>query len=385
MGMRVWATTERLLSQVPRRFAFVHSSDALPVIARFTDLLLRFLSEQNFQTTKIEILTASEWSGPLKFKGAHDPNHSTSRMSLFGLRRLAAELRAHQPEVVHTVGTRAALLARLAAYSVGPRPFLVASDYRPDRLLPIASWLDQATRDMSDVYLTGSFEERARLLRQTRLRPERVRALPVAIPRRWVAGLEAAEARCRLGIEGARLTILSLLGPDESDLRFSLEVIAELDHRGLASFLCIGVQEANAGGVLSLLERETHRLGLRHFPRCCSGDEELLLAAWAADFILVPGADRRSAREFLLAQSGRAPVLCCSAILEACRLLLPSAAVEEISERDPVAWADRICALREAENPRPLPRPHIPTLEEVIVDYLQCLAGYRRARALRAR
>lgn len=384
LGTHIRARTERLLRSVPRRVAFVHSPDASPIIHGFTQVLRRFLSAQGFDTVEIELVVRS--SATERPPGnAYDANGSMPRVVRVRLRELVAELRAHRVQVVHSVGTRATLLARLASLAIVPRPLSVSSDYHPDRLSGLFFWLDRATSRAADVHFVASFEERAQLLQKGGLRPEQVRVLPLAVPRSWTEGPAPLEARRRLRLADEPLCILALVGPDDADIAFALEVVAELDHRGFASALYISVEGHEIRSISLSLEKDAHRLGLRHPPRWCVGDEEQFLALRAADFVLVPGANLRRGEQLFLAQASGAPVLCDASLWQAYSPLLPNGRFEHLSQRDPIVWADRICALREAATTPEEAPLRVPALEEVVVDYFQCLAARSPLVASRSR
>jgi hypothetical protein len=262
---------------------------------------------------------------------------------------------------------------------------VVSQDYDPASLSGLPAWLDRWSRGWQDGYLMPTFAERAALLQEPGIPPERVRVFPYAVPQAFLVSADRRQARQALGLDSETRCLLGWIGAERSGLSFALEVAAELDHAGYPHNLLLVPHPAAAPLDSAWIEEERTRLGIRG--RVCIIEEvrqPLALRAVEAA-ILCPG-DPRVLWHAPLAQIPSGPVLCSAEIYEKLPANLRHEGLKVVAEASPRVWAEE---LMEVWMRAPAPRPRATgaiRLEEVLPDYWQLLyaAVRRRYRSITA-
>ncbi len=295
----------------------------------------------------------------------------------------AAYLKEQQIQLVHTVGAHAALFARIAAAWSFPRPVLLSQDHTPHALHPRLRWLDRWTHRWCDGHLVPSFAERAKLLQHARIRPEHIRVLPYAVPSAWLQAVDRQQVQTQLGLDPTMSYLLSWIGSQPAGVDFSLELSAELDHAGYRHALLLAFLPSHSPQDPGSFEETRARLGIRGQVLCIEPARQVL-AAQAADLMLLPPGDPSSYWHALLAQAAGTPVLCDTSSYDSLSSRLSVDEWLPISDFKPAVWAARAQEFLSRKVRRPNP-PRLLVLESLLPDYLYLYSRAARGRWARSR
>ena len=374
------------LQSVVGRLQFLISGDADPLWQCFFFALADTFERAYGLTSEWTYLSSPSLAANASEKGLKDLlAQRPSEVIPSTFRAVMHWLRTKRPSVVHTVGWKAAALGQSVRLFAYPSPSLLCVPGSME-VLPSGAerWLDRFTRTLADRHLVADHHDRLQLLRSG-FPAEKTVAMPLAT--------RAQHSSATPPLPGVRdehfvLTAAFCSAGDDDRQWLALEILAEMVHRGVPSFLIAATTSSEAAAAV---EDRARRLDVAQCLVCrpLLPDTHAIVAH--ADVALLPSSSAFASWFALAAVDAGTPVVKSPTVRipRVIQDLFASAeTIHPLARDDLHTWVDTMEDFRPRRSHpttrRVRPAPALPALEDVARDYIR-LYRVLRSRSMRRR